>query len=51
MHCFRLCICGQEKTEWAHALVDGLTVRGAEGSIGQRPIVPAAVSFDRLRNR
>ena len=30
------------KTEWAHALAGGLSVRGAEGSIGQRPIVPAA---------
>jgi len=30
------------KTEWAHALVGGLSVREAEGSIGQRPIVPEA---------
>ena len=27
-------------TEWAHALAGGLSVCGAEGSIGQRPIVP-----------
>lgn len=31
------------ETEWAHALAGGLSVRGAEGSIGQRPIVSAAV--------
>ena len=35
-----------EKKEWAHALAGDLSVRGAEGSIGQRPIVPAAVVDD-----
>ena len=33
------------ETEWAHALAGGLSVRGAEGSIGQRPIVPGAVEI------
>lgn len=30
------------RTEWAHALAGGHSVWGAEGSIGQRPIVPEA---------
>ena len=30
------------KTEWAHALAGGLSVRGAEGYLGQRPNVPEA---------
>lgn len=30
------------KTEWVHALAGGLSVRGAEGSLGQRPNVPEA---------
>ena len=30
------------KTEWAHALAGGLSVWGAEGSLGQRPNVPEA---------
>ena len=35
-------MCGLLKTEWAHALAGGLSVRGAEGSLGQRPNVPEA---------
>lgn len=30
------------KTEWAHALASGLSVRGAEGSDGCKPSVPEA---------
>ena len=40
-------MCGLVKTEWAHALAGGLSVREASGSIGQRPIVPEAV--ERIR--
>ena len=38
------------ETEWAHALAGGLSVWGAEGSVGQRPNVPEAGAIDRLRN-
>jgi hypothetical protein len=38
------------KTEWAHALAGGLSVRGAEGSLGQRPNVPEA-GISRLRSK
>ncbi len=30
------------KAEWANASAAGLSARGVEGSIGQRPIVPGA---------
>ena len=39
------------KTEWAHALAGGLSVRGAEGSVARSDTVPEAVLIGKTEKR
>ena len=39
------------KTEWAHALAGGLSVRGAEGSVARSDTVPEAVLIGKTEKK
>ena len=39
------------KTEWAHALAGGLSVRGAEGSVARSDSVPETVIIGKTNKR